>query len=89
MLPGYKVLGGGKVFLGSQNDATSWETYYKFKGFLHPPDTPVNKLPNTSHFDWSGLDVKENVTADEQLATWAEQYLSKEHSRTFLLAVVF
>ncbi len=89
MLHGYEVLGGGKVFHGSQNDATSWEAYYKFKGFLHPPDTPVNKLPNTSHFDWSGLDVKENVTADEQLATWAEQYLSKEHSRPFFLAVGF
>ncbi len=89
MLHGYEVLGGGKTFHGPQNEAASWEAYYQFKGFLHPPGTPVNGIPRTAHFDWGGLSAKVADTADTRLAAWAEAYLLEEHSRPFFLAVGF
>ena len=89
MLHGYEVLGGGKTFHGPQNEAASWEAYFQFKGFLHPPDKPVNGIPRTGHFDWSGLSANSDQTEDTRLAAWAERYLSQEHSRPFFLAVGF
>ena len=89
MLHGYEVLGGGKTFHGPQNEAASWEAYFQFKGFLHPPGKPVNGIPRTGHFDWSGLAAKAAETEDTRLAAWAERYLSEEHSRPFFLAVGF
>ncbi len=89
MLHGYEVLGGGKTFHGPQNEAASWEAYFQFKGFLHPPNKPVNGIPKTGHFDWSGLAVDAGETADTKLAAWAERYLRQEHSRPFFLAVGF
>ncbi len=89
MLHGYEVLGGGKTFHGIQNEAASWEAYFQFEGFLHPPGKPVNGIPKTGHFDWSGLDNDPEDTEDTKLAAWAERYLSEEHSRPFFLAVGF
>ncbi len=89
MRHGYEVLGGGKTFHGTQNEAASWEAYYQFRGFLHPPETPVNGIPRTAHFDWSGIDVDPTDTADTRLAAWAADYLSQRHDRPFFLAVGF
>ncbi len=89
MLHGYEVLGGGKTFHGPQNEAASWEAYYQFRGFLHPPKTPVNGIPGTAHFDWSAIDADPGDTADSRLATWAADYLGREHNRPFFLAVGF
>ena len=89
MLHGYRALGGGKTFHGSQNDAASWEAYHQFNGFLRPPSAPVNGIDKTSHFDWSGLDVKNEETTDTQLADWASNYLSEDHDRPFFMAVGF
>ena len=88
MLHGYEVIGGGKTFHNTQNEAASWEYYNSFHGFLRAPNPPVNKL-NSGHFDWSGLDVSDDDTADTQLANWAADYLSKDHSRPFFLACGF
>ncbi len=89
MLHGYEVLGGGKTFHGPQNEAASWEAYFQFKGFLHPSRRPASGIPNTGHFDWSGLAVDSAETMDAQLAGWAANYLGKSHSRPFFLAVGF
>ena len=89
MLHGYEVLGGGKTFHGPQNEAASWEAYFQFKGFLHPPTKPANGIPKTGHFDWGGLEVDADETEDSKLAAWAERYLSQSHSRPFFLAVGF
>ncbi len=89
MLHGYEVLGGGKTFHGPQNEAASWEAYFQFKGFLHPPIKPANGIPRTGHFDWSGLSARADETEDARLANWAVRYLSKERSRPFFLAVGF
>ncbi len=74
MLHGYEVIGGGKTFHNTQNDAATWDHYSSFHGFLKAPGAPVNKL-DSGHFDWSGLDVKDEDTADTQLADWAADYL--------------
>jgi len=89
MRHGYEVLGGGKIFHGSQNEGASWQAYYNFEGFNHPADTPVNGLPKTGHFDWGPLAVKDEDTADTKLARWAGQYLQRKHDKPFFLACGF
>ena len=89
MRNGYAVLGGGKIFHGTQNEAASWQAYYNFEGFLHPPKTPVNGIPKAGHFDWSPLDVKDEDTADTRLAMWAGDFLRREHKQAFFLACGF
>ena len=88
MLHGYEVIGGGKTFHNTQNEAASWDYYNSFRGFLQAPNPPVNKL-NSGRFDWSGLAVEDEDTADTQLAHWAADYLSKDHSRPFFMACGF
>lgn len=89
MKNGYAVLGGGKTFHGSQNDAASWQAYRNFGGFVHPPNTPVNKIPNAGHFDWSPIDVPDEETAGTRLAMWASEFLRREHKQPFFLACGF
>lgn len=89
MRNGYSVLGGGKIFHGQQNDAESWQAYFNFPGFLHPPETPVNKIPKAGHFDWSGLDVPDEETAGTQLANWAGDFVGQSHEKPFFLACGF
>ena len=89
MRNGYAVLGGGKIFHGSQNDAASWQAYYNFEGFLHPPKTPVNGIPNAGHFDWGPLDVKDEETADTRLAMWTSDFLRRKHEKPFFIACGF
>jgi arylsulfatase A-like enzyme len=89
MRNGYAVLGGGKIYHGSQNESASWQAYYNFEGFLHPPNTPVNRIPNAGHFDWAPLDSKDEETADTRLAAWAGEYLKKTYERPFFLACGF
>lgn len=89
MANGYAVLGGGKIFHGSQNEAASWQAYYNFEGFVHPAKAPVNGIPNAGHFDWSPIDVKDEDTADTRLALWAGEYLKKRHDKPFFLACGF
>ncbi|MCP5118737.1 MAG: sulfatase [bacterium] len=89
MRNGYSALGGGKIFHGSQNEPASWHAYHHFNGFLHPADTPVNKIPRAGHFDWSPIDVPDEETAGTRLAHWAGDIVKKEHSKPFFLACGF
>ena len=89
MRNGYNVLGGGKIYHGSQNEAASWQAYYNFDGFLHPPNTPVNKIPKASHFDWGPIDVPDEDTAGTRLAMWAGDFLGREQEKPFFLACGF
>ncbi len=88
MQHGYEVIGGGKTFHNTLNEAASWHYYSSFRGFLKVPGWPVNKL-NSNNFDWSALDVDDEDTADTQLANWAADYLSKERSKPFFMACGF
>lgn len=84
MLHGYQVLGGGKTFHSTQNDAASWEYYFNPPGFIGPPERPVNGL-NKGHFDWSPIEAEDADTADTMVAQWAADYVSQEHSKPFFL----
>jgi len=89
MRNGYTALGGGKTFHGSQNEAASWHAYRNFGGFVHPGDTPVNRIANARHFDWGPIDVPDEETAGTRLAMWAGDYLRREHDKPFFLACGF
>jgi arylsulfatase A-like enzyme len=89
MRHGYGVLGGGKIFHGTQNEGGSWQAYYNFDGFLHPPKTPVNGIPRAGHFDWSPLDVQDEDTADTRLALWTGDFLRRKQDKPFFLACGF
>ena len=88
MQHGYEAIGGGKTFHQSQNEAASWHYYNSFRGFLWPPDYPLNQL-DRGGFDWGSLDIDDEETTDTQLANWAAEYLSRDHSRPFFLACGF
>ncbi|MDE3265878.1 MAG: sulfatase [Acidobacteriota bacterium] len=88
MQHGYEAIGGGKTFHQSQNEAASWHYYHSFRGFLWPPDYPLNQL-DRGGFDWGSLDIDEEDTTDTQLANWAAEYLSRDHSGPFFLACGF
>ena len=88
MQHGYEAIGGGKTFHQSQNEAASWHYYHSFRGFLWPPDYPLNQL-DRGGFDWGALDIDDEDTTDTQLANWAAEYLSRDHSGPFFLACGF
>ncbi len=58
MQNGYEVIGGGKTFHNTLNEASSWHYYKSFRGFLKVPGFPVNGL-NNGNFDWSSFDVQQ------------------------------
>jgi len=52
------------------------------------PGYPVSGLDRLN-LDWGALDVDDEETTDTQLANWAAEYLSRDHSRPFFLACGF
>ena len=86
---GYRVVGGGKTFHGSQNDLSVWDDYYSFEPQILPPNRPVNGIPQARHFDWSPIGVPDEETADTKLAKWAGEFLRQDHDKPFFLACGF
>jgi len=82
---GYRVVGGGKIFHGSQNAARFWEEYY-LRHELPAPKTPYNGL-NRAHFDWHALDIAPEDMPDYKLVTWAIEQLQRRDDRPLFLAV--
>ena len=92
MAHGYRVVGGGKIFHGGFPDPESWQEYFPDKkkttpGDPMPPDRPLNGIPNTSHFDWGPIDVKDEEMGDWKVSEWARQELAKTHDKPFFQAV--
>lgn len=82
---GYRVVGGGKIFHGSQNAARFWDEYYQ-RHELPAPKTPYNGL-NRAQFDWKALDIAPEEMPDYQLVSWAIEQLRQKHDRPLFLAV--
>lgn len=82
---GYRVVGGGKIFHGTQNPAKYWDDYYSRRE-LPAPKTPYNGL-NQGHFDWHALDISEEEMPDYQLVGWAIDAMNAKHDRPLFLAV--
>ncbi len=85
---GYEVIGGSKSFRNTQNEDASWNHYGSSRGLVKAPDPPLNRL-NSGNFHWNGLDGDDEDTSDTQLANWATDYLSKDHSKSFFMACGF
>jgi arylsulfatase A-like enzyme len=84
---GYHVVGGGKIYHDSFKDGeTAWHEYVSRTKDPVPPNTPVNGIPNTAHFDWGAMDVADEDMDDYKIVEWAKDYLSQDHDKPFFLA---
>ena len=100
---GYSTKGGGKLYhahtinekaLTGHLDPDPWDTFYPSKEQQLPAEVTPDIWPVNSNedfyggrIDWSPLDISDNEMADGQTVTWAEQELSREHSKPLFLAV--
>ena len=89
---GYRAIGTGKIYHGRFPDPPSWDEYWPDQkknrpGDPLPPKRPLNGIPNTAHFDWGPVDVKDEDMGDWKVADWACKQLSKKHDKPLFLAV--
>jgi len=84
------------------NDPPSWDEYFFWNpkarengwhdGYSFPPDPeparPVTPMPSVSwrNFDWAPLDVADAEMPDYKLASWAADFLGRDHEKPFFLA---
>lgn len=88
---GYRVEGAGKIFHHHRNsawhDAESFHRYEK----LQADPMPSVKLNRTEamggNFDWGQWPGDESKTPDARSATYAEQFLARQHDKPFFLAI--
>lgn len=88
---GYYSAGGGKVFHHTPgfNPPDSWDEYFdlvndlRTEGFL----VPYRRPDHISSFDWGPVDADPMQMGDGSTVRWAEEFLSREHSEPFFLAV--
>jgi len=91
MAGGYDVRGGGKIFHGRYEDKASWHEW-----FDSGPTPPLpQRERNNPHsraggIVWGNLhDTPDSEMLDYRMASWAVEYLQKEHEKPFFLAVGF
>ncbi|MEC9003246.1 MAG: sulfatase [Planctomycetota bacterium] len=87
MKHGYHAQGGGKIYHGRYDDDQSWHAY--FKKTTDPK--PVDRILKDPHsraggIVWGRLQVPDRQMNDYKVASWAIDYLKKEHDRPFFLA---
>jgi len=88
---GYYTLGSGKIYHGSFPDPPSWDEYYPSQEQNRPADPvpprrPLNGIPNTGHFDWGPLKVKDDEMGDMKVANWVAEQLHRKYEKPFFLA---
>ncbi len=91
---GYYSAGAGKIYHYSQVAPRTWDEYFPSqknnmpKEFL-PEERPVN-MPEFKYmyrmFDWLGLDLSDEETADFRSVEYISGQLQKEHGKPFFLA---
>ncbi len=91
MAHGYRAGGGGKIYHGGFPDPPSWHEYFPSQNRNKPPDPmppnrPLNGIPNTAHFDWGPVKVKDGEMGDMQVADWAAGELARKQDKPFFLA---
>ena len=70
---------------------SAWDERFPQKG-VQIVDLPVHTGQNFNgldiwHWDWGGMDVKEEATDDAQTVAWAGKFLSEKHRKPFFLTV--
>lgn len=88
---GYYAAGGGKVFHHTPgfNPPDSWDEYFDLVDDLRTEDflVPYRQPRHITSFDWGPLDKSEMEMGDGATVRWAEDFLAREHSKPFFLAV--
>ena len=69
----------------------AWDLRFPQRG-VQIPDLPVHTGQNFNgmniwHWDWGGIDAKEEDTDDGQVVDWATKFLQKDQGSPFFLAV--
>lgn len=91
---GYYTAGAGKIFHYDQVDTIAWHDYYPSKIKPMPEDDlpevrPVN-MPRFKYmygmFDWGGLPLADEETADFESVNYISQQLNRQHENPFFLA---
>jgi len=87
MKHGYHAQGGGKIYHGRYDDDKSWHAYFK-KTADPKPVARILKDPHSraGGIVWGRLQVPDRQMNDYKVASWAIDYLKKEHDRPFFLA---
>lgn len=90
----YYAAGAGKIYHYSHIAPRTWDDYFPSqeqnmpKEFI-PEDAPMN-MPRFKYmynmFDWHGLDLKDEETADFQSVNYISEQLQKKHDKPFFLA---
>ena len=94
MAHGYYAEGGGKIYHGRFPDPPSWKAYFPSQKQNKPPDPmppkrPLNGIPNTAHFDWGPVRVKDEEMGDRKVADWACGRLAEKRDEPFFLGCGF
>lgn len=84
---GYHVVGAGKIYHGRYEDPQSWHHYQKKAGDPKPTQK-VLKDPHSKAggIVWGVLDVEDKEMNDYATASYAIDYLQKDHDKPFFLA---
>ncbi|MCK5000018.1 MAG: sulfatase [Anaerohalosphaera sp.] len=69
--------------------ANGWWGAYSWPPVPQPDPRPAQRITKHTkrNFDWAALDVPEIDWPDHKVATWAENFLAKNHNDPFFLAV--
>ena len=77
--------GASKVF--HFGDPGSWHQYFNCSKNPGPPVIPATGLPQLGILDWAPIDVPDTAMADENVASWAINYLAQPRTTPFFMAV--
>ena len=91
MAGGYDVRGGGKIFHGRYEDKVSWHEWF-YSGPTPPLPEQERKNPHSraGGIVWGNLhDTPDSEMLDYRMASWAVDYLKRDHQKPFFLAVGF
>lgn len=84
---GYHAIGSGKIFHGRYTDPASWDDYLKQTGDPKPTAAVLNDPHSRAgSIIWGVLDVKDQDMSDYKMASYAIDYLGKQHEKPFFLA---
>lgn len=87
MANGYDAVGSGKVYHGSYPDEASWDYYEKQQGDPSPTQKVLsNPRSRSGGIVWGRLDVEDEEMNDYRMASFAIDYLNREHEKPFFLA---
>jgi len=82
---GYEIAGGGKIYHGDFgfDHPEEWDERFDMQAAC--ADRP--DLWKERAFDWRALDFGDEEMPDHRLASWARDFLAREHEKPFFLTV--